>query len=144
MLLRIKMSLNKDESLEYALTTTLNVLRKKFNSQISPYNLSSEQYAVMRLVDEIGEITPTKIAELLKRDKATITRIINSLEKKGFINKKYINSKSYYLLLTQEGEINLKLADKVAVEFQNKIKSILSEEEFKCLLEKLQKIRNNF
>ncbi len=138
------MSLNKDESLEYALTTTLNVLRKKFNSQISPYNLSSEQYAVMRLVDEIGEITPTKIAELLKRDKATITRIINSLEKKGFINKKYINSKSYYLLLTQEGEINLKLADKVAVEFQNKIKSILSEEEFKCLLEKLQKIRNNF
>ncbi len=138
------MSLNKDESLEYALTTTLNVLRKKFNSQISPYNLSSEQYAVMRLVDEIGEITPTKIAELLKRDKATITRIINSLKKKGFINKKYINSKSYYLLLTQEGEINLKLADKVAVEFQNKIKSILSEEEFKCLLEKLQKIRNNF
>ncbi|WP_456470343.1 MarR family winged helix-turn-helix transcriptional regulator [Caminibacter sp.] len=138
------MSLNKDESLEYALTTTLNVLRKKFNSQISPYNLSSEQYAVMRLVDEIGEITPTKIAELLKRDKATITRIINSLEKKGFINKKYINSKSYYLLLTQEGKINLKFADKVAVEFQNKIKSILSEEEFKCLLEKLQKIRNNF
>ncbi|MEO1924353.1 MAG: MarR family transcriptional regulator, partial [Nautiliaceae bacterium] len=128
----------------YALTTTLNTLRKKFNSQIASYNLSSEQYAVMRLVDEMGEITPTKISELLKRDKATITRIINSLEKKGFISKKYINSKSYYLLLTPEGEINLKLADKVAVDFQNKIKSILTEEEFKCLLEKLQKIRNNF
>jgi len=46
---------------------------------------------------------PSKIAEVLGRDRANITRIINSLEKKEFILKNKINAKSYNISLTSKG-----------------------------------------
>jgi len=138
------MQLSIDESLGFALTTTLNTLRKKFNSAIKKYDLSSEQFGVLKLIDEIGELMPSKIAEILGRDRANITRIISSLETKGFIKKEKINAKSYKIVLTEKGYENMKKAEKVAVEFNNKIKNLVSEEEFKCLIEKLSLIRDNF
>ncbi len=138
------MQLSIDESLGFALTTTLNTLRKKFNSAIKKYDLSSEQFGVLKLIDEIGELMPSKIAEILGRDRANITRIISSLETKDFIKKEKINAKSYKIVLTEKGYENMKKAEKVAVEFNNKIKNLVSEEEFKCLIEKLSLIRDNF
>jgi DNA-binding MarR family transcriptional regulator len=137
------MKLNKHNSLGYALTTTLNTLRKKFNKEVSQYNLSSEQFAVMKLVEETGELPPTKVAELLNRDKATITRIVNSLEKKGYVRKEQINLRSYNIVLTKEGMDVLKKADEVALKLQQKIKNIISDEEFNSLLKNLAKIRDN-
>ena len=138
------MQLSIDNSLGFALTTTLNTLRKKFNSAIREYGLSSEQFAVLKLIDEMGELMPSKIAEILGRDRANITRIINSLEKKGFIKKEKINAKSYNISLTPKGYENLKKAEEVAVEFNKKMRSLVSEDDFKCIIEKLSVIRDNF
>jgi DNA-binding MarR family transcriptional regulator len=137
------MGLNKHNSLGYALTTTLNKLRKRFNNEVVNYNLSSEQYAVMKLVEDTGELTPTKVAELLDRDKATITRIVNSLEKKGYIKKEKINNRSFNIVLTDSGKNVIQKADEVALDIQKKIKSIISDEEFNKLLNNLFKIRDN-
>jgi len=138
------MQLSIDNSLGFALTTTLNTLRKKFNSAIREYGLSSEQFAVLKLIDEMGELMPSKIAEILGRDRANITRIINSLEKKDFIKKEKINAKSYNIYLTSKGYGNLKKAEEVAVEFNKKIRSLVSEDDFICIIEKLSIIRDNF
>jgi len=138
------MQISIDNSLGFALTTTLNTLRKEFNNRIKKYDLSSEQFAVLKLIDELGEIMPSKIAEVLGRDRANITRIINSLEKKEFILKNKINAKSYNISLTSKGYENLKKAEKVAIEFNNRIRSLISDEDFECIIEKLSIIRDNF
>ena len=138
------MQYSKETSLGFALTTTLNTLRKKFNSEIKHFGLSSEQFAVMKLIDELGELMPSKIAEILGRDRANITRIINSLEKKGFIKKEKINAKSYNISLSPKGYENLKKAEEVAIKFNKKIRDLVSEDDYKCLIEKLSYIRDNF
>jgi len=138
------MELHLNNSVAYALATTLNLLRKRFNSKISCLNLSSEQYGVLKIIDEKGSLTPTNIAQILQRDKATITRIINSLEKKGFIVKKKINNRSFVVEMSKEGYEQFKNADKIALEFHKKIKEVLSEKEFDLLLDSLNKIKKEF
>ena len=86
------MQYNKETSIGYALTTTLNLLRKHFNREIKKFDLSSEQYGVLKLISEEKQLTPTQIADLLNRDKATITRILKSLDNKKLIKKEQINN----------------------------------------------------
>ncbi|MEO1927727.1 MAG: MarR family transcriptional regulator [Nautiliaceae bacterium] len=138
------MDFNEETSIGYALTTTLNLLRKHFNKKIKKFNLSSEQYGVLKLIDEIGSLTPTQLASLLNRDKATITRIIKSLEAKEFLEKEYINSRSFVLHLTKSGKEKLVLADKIAKEYHKKIVDEVGEEHLMNLLNTLSRIRNIF
>jgi len=138
------MELNRNNSLGYALTTTLNTLRKSFNQAIKDYNISSEQYAVMKLLDEFQELTPSEIAKLLARDKANITRIVDSLSKKSLIKKENINKKSYKISLNKKGMEVLKNVDLIALEFNKKIKQLIGEEDYKLIIEKLKLIRENF
>ncbi|NPA87179.1 MarR family winged helix-turn-helix transcriptional regulator [Caminibacter pacificus] len=138
------MKISIDNSIGYALSTTLNLLRKEFNARIMHFNLSSEQYGVLKLIDEMGALTPTKISEILQRDKATITRIINSLEKKGFITKDRIDNRSFEIRMTKLGYEQFKNADEVAIDFHKKIRDIITDEEYHKLLEILNKIRKGF
>jgi len=134
----------KDTSVGYALTVTLNVLRKNFNKKIKQYDISSEQYGVLKLVFETEKLTPTQIAELLKRDKATITRIIKSLEKKELIKKENINNRSFNILLTKKGIKTLKEVEKIAINYHKKIFEEVGEKEILQMFETLKKIREIF
>ncbi len=138
------MYLSVNESLGFALTTTLNTLRKKFNSELKSLDITSEQYAVMKLVLEFASLMPSKIADMLSRDRANITRIVNSLEKKGFIKKEKLNEKSYVITLTDKGKKALEKAEKIVIDFNKRIKNIISEDDYNCLIEKLFLIRDNF
>jgi DNA-binding MarR family transcriptional regulator len=138
------MYLSVNESLGFALTTTLNTLRKRFNSELKNLDITSEQYAVMKLVLEFGSLMPSKIAEMLSRDRANITRIVNSLEKKGFIKKEKLNEKSYVITLTEKGKKALEGAEEIVINFNKKIKNIISDDDYRCLIEKLSLIRDNF
>ncbi len=134
----------KDTSVGYALTVTLNVLRKNFNKEIKQYDISSEQYGVLKLVFESEKLTPTQIAELFKRDKATITRIIKSLEKKELIKKENINNRSFNILLTKKGIKTLKEVEKIAINYHKKILEKVGEKEILQMFETLKKIREIF
>ncbi|WP_456480034.1 MarR family winged helix-turn-helix transcriptional regulator [Nautilia sp.] len=138
------MQYNKETSVGYALTTTLNLLRKNFNREIKEFGLSSEQYGVLKLVFDLKKLTPTQISELLNRDKATITRIIKSLEGKKLIKKENINNRSFYIKLTRNGEKMLKKADEIAIKYHKMIMENVGEKNIKQMLETLSKIREIF
>jgi len=138
------MQYNKETSIGYALTTTLNMLRKNFNREIKKFDLSSEQYGVLKLVSEAEKLTPTQIAELLNRDKATITRIVKSLDNKKLIKKENINNRSFYVKLTKNGKEMLHQADEVAVKFHQKIIMEIGSEDIKHMVQTLKKIREIF
>jgi DNA-binding MarR family transcriptional regulator len=138
------MQYNKETSVGYALTTTLNLLRKNFNREIKNCDLSSEQYGVLKLVSEAKKLTPTQIADLLNRDKATITRIIKSLLNKKLIKKESINNRSFYIKLTKNGKGKLEKADDIAIKYHKMIMENVGEENIKQMLDTLKKIREIF
>jgi len=138
------MHYNKESSVGYALTTTLNLLRKNFNREIKKFDLSSEQYGVLKLVSSEEKLTPTQIAALLNRDKATVTRIIKSLDNKNLIKKESINNRSFYIKITQNGINMLQQADEVAIKYYKMMLDKVGEKDINHMIETLKKIREIF
>ena len=133
------MHFNIENSIALKLSNTLNSLRKAFNKEIKDVDISSEQYALLKLIS-IKNLTPSEIADILNKDKAAITRFIIALEKKDLIKKANIDKRSYRLLLKENGKKILDKVDKKAFEFRKKIEQNISDEKLKCLFETLEKI----
>jgi DNA-binding MarR family transcriptional regulator len=133
------MDLDIGSFISLKLSNTLNIMRKTFNKAIAKYKISSEQYIVLKLIKE-KKLTPTNIAEILNKDKAAITRFINSLEKKEFIKKQRIDKRSYKIIITDKGRNILNEIDNIALKFREKIEKQLSRERIECLFDVLEKI----
>jgi DNA-binding MarR family transcriptional regulator len=136
------MKFNIENSIALKLSNTLNFLRKRFNKAIKKYNISSEQYAILNLINQ-KEWTPTQLSEIVNKDKAAITRFINSLEKRGLIKKEDINKRSYKIVITEEGQNILKEVDKIAADFREKIEKRVSKEKIELLFKILEEIEKS-
>jgi DNA-binding MarR family transcriptional regulator len=134
------MNLDIENFISLKLSNTLNTMRKVFNKAISEYGISSEQYLVLKLINE-KKLTPTNIADFLNKDKAAVTRFINSLEKKDLIKKEnFTDKRSYKIIITKKGKDILSKIDDIALEFRKKIEKNISQEELQCLFDVLEKI----
>jgi len=70
-----------EDSLGFQVNMTANAMKNRFNNFLKPYSLTSEQYVIMKSVEENPDITPTQLADITFKDKTTITRMINTLVK---------------------------------------------------------------
>ncbi len=75
------------DALGYIVGTSSRLMRNKLDSCLMKYDLTTAQWAVIKLLQERGELTQKQISDELLGDKATIGEIINKLEKKGYIIK---------------------------------------------------------
>lgn len=134
------MNLDIENFISLKLSNTLNTMRKVFNKAISEYGISSEQYLVLKLINE-KKLTPTNIADFLNKDKSAVTRFINSLEKKDLIKKEnFTDKRSYKIIITKKGKDILSKIDDIALEFRKKIEKNISQKELQCLFDVLEKI----
>jgi DNA-binding MarR family transcriptional regulator len=133
------MHFNIENSIALKLSNTLNSLRKAFNKEIKDFGISSEQYALLKLIS-VKNLTPSEIADILNKDKAAITRFIIALERKDLIKKANIDKRSYKLMLKEKGKKILNKVDKKALEFRKKIEQNIPEEKIECLFKTLEKI----
>jgi DNA-binding MarR family transcriptional regulator len=70
-----------EDSLGFQVNMTANAMKNRFNTFLKPYGLTSEQYVIMKSVEENPDISPTQLSEITFKDKTTITRMINTLVK---------------------------------------------------------------
>lgn len=74
-----------EDSLGFQVNMTANAMKKRFNTFLKPYGLTSEQYVIMRSVQENPDISPTQLSEITYKDKTTITRMIDTLVKNDML-----------------------------------------------------------
>ncbi|WP_046176067.1 MarR family winged helix-turn-helix transcriptional regulator [Domibacillus indicus] len=74
--------------------------------QLAPFNLAPEQNLIMLLLWERDGRTQQELAEQLQKDKTTITRMLSSLEQKGFIKRvtETCDRRSMRVFLTEGGK----------------------------------------
>lgn len=56
-------------------------------SKLAPFNLAPEQNLILMLLWEKDGLNQNEIAEILKKDKTNIARMVFNLEQKGFIHR---------------------------------------------------------
>ena len=91
-------------------------IRKIKNQEMSEYSLRGPHVFCIYYLYTLGSLTVTELAERCEEDKATISRSIDYLVERGFVERPDKNAKRYnaHLSLTENGFIaGEKICDKV-------------------------------
>jgi DNA-binding MarR family transcriptional regulator len=77
-----------EDSLGFHVTKTANAMRNRFNAFLKPYHITSEQFVILKAIDENTDITPTQLAEIVDKDKTTLTRMLDTMVRNGYIERR--------------------------------------------------------
>lgn len=108
-------------------------------------NMTPEQYLVMDILWDEQSISQQKIADIIKKDKNSVTKFIDSLEKNNLVcrtidkNDRRINK----IELTEQGLALKNEATEVAIKFMNDTIKGISENDLDNFVKVLQQIINN-
>ena len=129
----------------------VNILNCKLKKHIAAVfksegiNLTAEQFLVMDTLWNQGEMTQQNIAFIIQKDKNSVTQFIDSLEKKGLVQRvvEASDRRVNKIRLSEEG---LKMKDntkRVAINALNDIVNGIPEEDLKSFVKVLNKACDN-
>jgi DNA-binding MarR family transcriptional regulator len=129
-------------SIGYRINKVASNINTCLNKLLIPYDIGIEQRATLEIIKFEPNANQTTIAQLLGKDKTTISRTLNALEKKGFIIKDDIqNDKRVNVIkLTQKGEAILEESLEEIKNFREKLTQTMSTLEIEMLFNSLDKI----
>ena len=110
------------------------------------FELTPDQYVILNLLLENEEIMcQRRLAEITFKDRANISRIIDILHQKGFIEKIPDSNgrKIYKLIVTQKGKDARDKILSTDIELRNIITNNISEEELAVTFNTLEKMNLN-
>ena len=76
-----------DQSPGYIINMTALLLKRELSALLNKnkINVTTEQWAILNRLKENSELSQKELAKLTFKDNANITRILDKLEKKGFV-----------------------------------------------------------
>jgi len=138
---------NNDECLSYLLGKSLqgvkNLLYREFKAK--DYNITPEQWSVVSYLNNEDGLYQKQIADFLNKDKPTMTRILDLLEKRNLIIRisDEKDRRKFKIYLTQDGKDTVKILLPIAIEVENKINENISLAEIEAFRNILNKIYVN-
>jgi len=101
----------------------------------------SEMGVLIFTQKQSGSITPIMISDFFKITKPSVTSIINSLSKAGYLEKKpsTIDRRSYYVSATKKGVDLVELAFDEYFKIIELLKNEMSTDEYEMLIQLIQK-----
>lgn len=132
-----------EDSLGFQVNMAANAMKNRFNDFLKPYSLTSEQYVIMKSVEENPDVSPTQLANITFKDKTTITRMINTLVINGMLIRvpKEDDRRAYKIQWSTKGEAVMKEILPIAENFLEKLRSQFSSEELRIFLNILEKLK---
>lgn len=139
--------LKLEEVIFYSLEKAIKVYRKFAQKQLTAngFNITIDQWLILKSLHENQELSQSDIAELVFKDMASVTRIIELLVQKSYIQR-HINDadrRKFHLTITQNG---ISLIDQIALVINNNRKQALNgfkTSEIKNLKQQLERIIKN-
>ena len=137
----------KEESLAYHIRMAVRGLVREFNNAVikAGYNVTDEQWIILSVLWEKEGINQQKLSNLSDRDKTSITRLIDSLEKKNIVVRVPDKSdrRNKLIYLTKKGRDLEQGLGQVAVNVMEKALSGLTDEHIETSMITLKKIIKN-
>lgn len=141
----VKLSIAKKVILN--ITFTRNYVGDNFNDILKPYDISSEQYNVLRILrGQKGKlINMQNIQERMVTKNSNTTRLIDKLLLKEMVERNTCpaNRRKIEIIITKKGLDILLQLDPLIENYENELTNNLSKEELEQLNYLLEKIREN-
>lgn len=132
-----------EDSLGFQVNMTANAMKKRFNTFLKPYGLTSEQYVIMKSIDENPDISPTQLSEITFKDKTTITRMIDILVKNDMLVRipKQDDRRAYEIRWSNKAEKIMNQIIPLAEDVLKKLRSQFDTEELQIFLRILETLK---
>lgn len=108
-------------------------------------DLTPEQYLLIDLLWDEGPLTQQEIANQMQKDKNSITKLIDGLEKKGYVvretNPK--DRRKNRVIVTKAGEAKKQEITRIAINAADNILGGIPNEELNTVVEVLNKLNKN-
>jgi len=141
--------MDRTEGFGVYLDRTLKKVQATFLTAFTENNidLTIEQWVILRRVHLLGDdASQAEISNTNFRNRATTSRVISGLCKKGFLNKSRFRAdqKRFKLVMTKDGEQLMQRAMPLITEIRSMSTENISEEEFDIFLKILDQIWENY
>jgi len=129
-------------SIAYRFIRGANSVNKTLNKKLNLYDIAIEQRATLEIIKFEEHVNQTTIANLLGKDKTTISRSLNSLEKKGLIRKSETleDKRSNRVEVTKAGEKILEDTLEEVTSFRESLNEKLTKEEIEMFFKIIDKL----
>lgn len=139
--------INPGQTIFYTIERAIKTYRQYAQRSISEHgiDITIDQLLVLRAIQDFDGISQTQIAGMIFKDYASVTRIIDLLVRKNYLQREYHKNdrRRHHLKITASGsKVIAKLNPVVANYRQNALENI-SEEEITALRNVLEKITDN-
>ena len=131
--------------LGYLLNTSARFIKRKMDKNLEVYNLTTSQWAVIKLLFNKKQLTQAQIADELNADRATVGTVILKLYEKKYIDKIIDKNdrRSYVISLTQKAKNAVNEIDLIAENLTKEALVGVSDDNIKVLYDVLRQIINN-
>lgn len=131
--------------LGYLLNTSARFIKRKMDKNLESFNLTTSQWAILKLLYTKNELTQAQIANELMADRATTGTVILNLYEKEYINKIIDKNdrRSCIISLTQKAKDIVNQIELLADNITKEALAEVSEEDLKVLYDVLKQIINN-
>ena len=129
----------------------LNLVHCKFKQYMNSifqkhgFNLTPEQFLVMDTLWDEGVLSQQKIADIIFKDKNSVTKLIDALEKKGLVNRvsDKVDRRLNQIHITERAIIIKEEITKIALESTDGIIRDIPEDELLTFINVLNKMAKN-
>jgi DNA-binding MarR family transcriptional regulator len=107
--------------------------------------LTPEQFMLIDLLWNQGKMSQQEIADQLHKDKNSVTKLVDAIERKGFVVRQQNKNdrRSNTLVLTEKAMFLKPVAKQKGISILDKMLEGISEEELRAFLETLHKLNQN-
>lgn len=134
---------NLEDSLGFQVNMTANAMKNRFNAFLKPYGLTSEQYVIMKSIEENPNITPTQLSKIIFKDKTTLTRMIQTLVKNDFLirQSEQTDKRTYQLTFSAKAEETMQKIRPLTNTFITKMRAQFDPNELTIFLKILEELK---
>lgn len=107
--------------------------------------LTPEQFMLIDLLWNLGEMTQQQLADQLQKDKNSVTQLVDAIERKGFVERRRNphDRRSNTLVLTEKATQLKTEAKRKGIQILDHMLDGISEEEQRAFLATLRKLNDN-
>ena len=107
--------------------------------------LTPEQFMLIDLLWNQGEMTQQQLADQLQKDKNSVTKLVDAIERKGFVvrQQNLHDRRSNTLVLTEKANLLKPGAKQKGISILDQMLEGISEEELRSFLVTLAKLNRN-
>ncbi len=136
-----------EEVFFYTLEKSIKVYRKYAQSQITNkgFDITIDQWLVLKTLEQNKQLSQNQIAELVFKDVASLTRIVELLVKKKYVKRKISDSdrRKFDLEISDAGKSIIKDIHPIILENRKQALKALRKEGIATLKLQLEKIITN-